>query len=400
MVSSARLCLICKGGRNLCGHSPCPLLPRFRIEPRMQKISKEFFGPSYSVFVGRQGYPNVNIGPLAAIEDKPNLDSPRKWFGMNYSDIIELRSLLLRSKQRESVKSRSRFIGETQELVLASKPTDVEMSFKKKPVYRVSFSDVVQPMGPSASLEKLRIAENPHIPRRIDKIVSDELKANQASFELYKGGEDVHKISAILSSGTLGLEKNKKLVPTRWSITATDDIIFKKLARQVRQFPSVNEYAVFSSHKLDNHFEVLLMPGSWEFENFEAWAPGSMWSQNLKKTEILEEYEPFTGRTRYAELEGGGYYASRLGVIEGLHDMRRQARVVVFREIYEGYVIPVGVWQVRENVRNAFKKNPHKFATLKEALDCINSKLRIHVSEYIKQSKILRQKRLLDFRAT
>lgn len=397
MVSSARLCLICKGGRNLCGHPVCPLLPRFRIEPRMQKVSKEFFGPSYSVFVGRQGYPNVNIGPLAAIEERPDLDRPGAWFGRDYSDIIELRSLLLRSKQRESVKSRSRFVQESQELVLASRPTDVEMSFKKKPVYRVSFSDVVQPMGPSAPLEKLRIAENPHVPRRVDRIVSDELKANQAGFQLYEGGLDVYKVSTILSSGVLGLKENKKLVPTRWGITGTDDMVAKELMGQVRVYPSVNEYLVFESRYLDNHFVILMMPGSWEFENFEAWAPGSMWSQNLKQTEILEEYEPFSGRTKYAELEGGGYYASRIACVEKLRDMKRQARVVVFREIYEGYVIPLGVWVVRETARSAYRKKPVVFPAKEEALKYINSRLRVPVSEYKKQSRILRQKRLSDF---
>jgi hypothetical protein len=397
MVSSARLCLICKGGRALCGNSPCPLLPRFRIEPRMRKVSKEFFGPSYSIFIGRQGYPNVNIGPLAAIEERPDMDKPSAWFGRDYSDIIELHSLLLRSKQRESVKSRSRLVQESQELVLASKPTDVEMSFKKKPVYRVSFSDVVQPMGPSAPLEKLRVAENPNISRRVDKIVSDELKANHASFQLYESGLDVYKISSILSSGVLGLKENKKLVPTRWGITGTDDIVAKELMRQVRNYRSVESFMVFESGYLDNHFVVLFMPGSWEFEYFEAWAPGSMWSQNLKKTEILEDYEPFRGRTNYADLEGGGYYASRIACVEKLKEMKRQARVVVFREIYEGYVIPLGVWVVRETARSAYKNRPIFFSTKEEALKHIDSKLRLPVKEYLKRSKILRQKRLVDF---
>jgi hypothetical protein len=373
-------------------------MPKFSIEKRLQgKIGKDFFGPSYSVFVGRYGYPRVNVGPMVAVEDRPSLDSPNQWLNKDYSDIVELRSLLLRSKQREGVRSRSRLVRESQELVLASRPTDVEMNFKKDPVYRVSFSDVVQPMGPSALLDRMKVTENVHVPRRVDKIVSDELKANQASFELYRTGQDVHKVSAILSSGALGLDKNKKMVPTRWSITAMDDIIFKRLVKEVKDFPSVNEFMVFSSQKLDNRFEVLLMPGSWEFENFESWAPGSMWAQNLKSVQVLEEYEPFKGRTKYADKEGGGYYASRIGVIEGLHKMRRQARVVVFREISEGYVVPVGVWQVRENVRNAFKAKPRRFATLKEALDNISSRLRLPVSVYRKQSKILGRKTLFDF---
>ncbi len=400
MVSPARVCLICKGGRNLCGHSPCPLLPRFNVEKNLKdRISKEFFGPGISVFVGRYGYPDVFVGPLGALDNENinKLDNSRQWFGMEYHEIVKFRSMLLRSKQKENVFSRSRFVCDVQELALASKPADIEMSFKKNPVYRVSFSEVVQPMGPSASLEKLRITENPRIPRKVDSVVSDELKAGQASFMLYKSGMDVNKISTILSSGVLGLEKNKKLVPTRFGITAVDDIIAKELLKRVRTYNSVNSYMVFESTYLDNHFVILMMPGSWEFENFEAWAPGSMWSRSLKKTEILEEYEPFKGRTGYAELEGGGYYASRISVIRALEKMKRQAKVVVFREVYEGYILPLGVWVVRDTAMNAFNNKSVIFNTKEEALRYCDSRLRIPVKEYIQKSKILRQKRLSDF---
>jgi hypothetical protein len=398
MASAANLCILCKGSRALCGHEQCPLYRKLNIAPRFKKtVSKDFFGPSMNVFVGRIGYPRVSIGPLTAIEVKDGLDSPGSWFGMEYGDIIELQSLLLRSKLSQNIHSRSRFVEDNQELALANKPTDVEMRFTKKPIYRMSFSDVHRPMGPSAPLEKMRITENPKISQKIEKIVRDEIKANEAGLMLYGLGQDVYRISSILSSGIMGMEQNRKMVPTRWSITATDDMVFKSLVSDVRDFPSVNNYMVYSSKYLDNHFEILLMPGNWEYENFEAWAPGSMWAFNLKKTEIIEEYEPFKGRTKYADKEGGGYYAARLGVIEGLHRIKRQARVVVFREIYEGYTLPVGVWQVRENVRNAFKGKPEKFSTLSGALKHIDSKTRLAIGDYIKTSRILKQRRLSDF---
>ncbi len=397
MVSPAGLCIICKGSRNLCGKGFCPYLTRTIIKPKIEKIiDKEFFGPSVSVFVGRSGYPNIWIGPMTMLEEKPEIDNPKTWFGMDYEKIIELRSLLLRSKHKQNIRSSSKFVQETQELALASKPTDIEAIFFRKPVYRISFSEVLQPMGPTAVLEKMRITENPRIPAHIERIVSDELKAQEAGFLLYKHGHDVYKISTILSSGVLGRDE-KKLVPTRWSITAVDNIIFLNLIQEIKEFPSISEYMVYSSEFLDNRFEILLIPGNWEYENFEAWAPGSFWAFSLKKPEILEEYEPFQGRKDYAETQGGGYYAARLAVAEGLYRMKKQARVVVFREVYEGYVIPLGVWQVRENVRNAFRNKPAKFDNLGEALKHIASRLRIPMEEYINRSKILRQKRLYDF---
>ena len=112
---------------------------------------------------------------------------------------------------------------------------------------------------------------------------------------------------------------------------------------------------------------------------------------------ISEEYEPFEGRTDYAKKQGGGYYAARLGVVEALYKMRRQARVVVFREIGTSYTVPVGVWEVRENVRHALEAPPQKFATKEEALAYIASQLAVPLAEYMKKSKVLLQRRLTEF---
>ncbi len=397
MVSTARMCLVCKGSRALCGQVHCPLMARLMVEPRVKNLPIDFFGPSTSVFVGRMGYPRVNAGPLAAVEYRENIDNPSAWFGMPYTELIEMRSMMLRAKVSQDIRSRNRYVLENQEIALADRPTDVELIFKRKPLYRVSFSDIVQPMGPSAALQSMRLAENPHIPKRIDYIVSDDLKASQAGITLYQDGHDIYRISSILSSGVLGRKDSRKLVPTRWSIVAVQDMVAQDLIAKLKDYPHIDGFRVYSSEFLDNHFEVMLMPGSWEFENFEAWAPGSMWTSQLKSPEILEEYEPYEGRTRYAELQGGGYYASRLGVAEGLARMGRQARVVVFREVYEGYTVPLGNWQILENVRNAFRQPFMRFDTKQEALEHIDSGLRLPVKDYIVSSRMLRQRRLADF---
>jgi hypothetical protein len=399
-MQTAKPCLVCKGSRGLCGQKSCPLLPRFQIAPEIQrKVGTDFFGPSTNVFVGRVGYPNVGVGPLAAVEMRKDIDSPGNWFGMEYQKLVEMRSLMIRTKQKESIFSRSRFVEENQELALASRPADVEMSFFKKPYFNVSFSDMHQPMGPTASLQKLRIAENPKVKRKVEYIARDEMKAVEAGFKLYEIGQDVYKVSTILSSGILGLQKSQKMVPTRWSITATDDMIAKQLMERIRQSPSVNDYLVFEGKYLDNHFVILLMPGSWEYENFEAWAPGSMWTKEMKDTQVVGEYEPFSGRKGYAELEGGGYYAARIAACEHLASMGRQARVFSVREIYEGYTIPLGVWVVRETARNAFRNPPKKFSTLQEAMSYMGSRLRLPMSRYLSISQMMRQKRLTDFRS-
>lgn len=395
-MNSPNLCIRCKGGRNLCGNAPCPLLSKIKIAPKIKKLSQEFFGPSTSVFVGHSGYPNVNIGPVGAIELQPGMDNPGLWFGKEYSAIVEMRSLTLRSKKAEHVKGRDKFVGENQLIAMAKIPTDVEMKFKSTPTMKVSFSDVTQPMGPSAEITNLKITENPVIPQYTDYVVNDEIKAAEQVSLLYKRF-DLYYATNILSSGALGISQNQKLVPTRWSITAVDDMLAKEMMKRIREYPSINEFLLFESRYLDNYFAILMMPGKWEYENFEAWSPGSFWAKQIKDIEVSQEYEPYMGRTAYADVEGGGYYAARLGVCEALDRMKRQARVIVFREINEGYVIPVGVWQVRENSRNATKQSAKKFSTLNDVFAYLRTKLKVPLEKYQGISKILRQKRISDF---
>jgi len=59
--------------------------------------------------------------------------------------------------------------------------------------------------------------------------------------------------------------------------------------------------------------------------------------------------------------------------------------------------MPVGVWEVRENVRHAFMNTPRKFNTLKEALADINTRLMHPVEECVKRSEVLRQRRISEF---
>jgi hypothetical protein len=118
---------------------------------------------------------------------------------------------------------------------------------------------------------------------------------------------------------------------------------------------------------------------------------------SYEKPEIQEEYEGFEGRSDYALREGGGYYAGRIAVTEALHRMRRQARTIIFREIYEGYLIPVGVWEVRENVRKALQKRPKRFGSMKDALEDIRTRLRIPIGEYLNKSEMLKQRKMTEY---
>ncbi|MCK4732472.1 MAG: hypothetical protein KAT65_08440, partial [Methanophagales archaeon] len=112
-----RLCITCKGSRLLCGRKTCPLLAALKKRTEFAKLAdtKEFFGPSTSIFVGWRGYPVVGVGPMTILEGKEydaelgRLEDPREWFahGLGMEEIVELRSSSLRAKRGESVTSRT-----------------------------------------------------------------------------------------------------------------------------------------------------------------------------------------------------------------------------------------------------------------------------------------------------
>ncbi len=400
MPMSKELCLRCKGGRLLCGRPACPLLAKLMVRaPVEAKLGESIFGPSPGIFVGWKGYPKVLAGPLTAVDEELAgvCDNPGEWYGLSVDEIVRLRSVLVRSKAQVHVRSTSKIAELSREIALAQQPPDTEVRFERKPSFSISFSPFTQPLGPSAPVRKVELAENPRIPAKVDSVAGDELSSTQALKLLYDSGYDVYYLTKVLSSGALGYRESRRMVPTRWSITAVDDTLGREVLKEVREYRVVSEYRVYRSTYLDNHFEILLMPRRWEYEMFEGWAPKTLWTMHMDTPAINAEHEGYHGRSDYAESEGGAYYAARLGVLEALRRMRRQAGVVVFREIYEGYIIPVGVWEVRENVRRAMSSEPERFQSLGEALSSISERLRIPLREYLKRSALLQQRRLDEF---
>lgn len=394
MRPPAELCVMCKGTKRLCGLPSCPIINKMNLQLKINKnIKKSFFGPSNELFVSSTGYPRMSYGPMGGLDGK--IVPTRDLYGMSYDKIIEARSSVVSGRRFTTVTKRAE--REMQEVALSTRPVDVEMGFTKKPSAKIMFSSVVQPVGPSAPLKNFMQAENPKIPKRIDSVIEEGLGAADAVSLLWEKGFDNYYLTNVFSTGAFGTHKRKKMVPTRWSITAMDDTLGKEMEKKVRNFKEINGFLVFSNSYLHNHFEILLFPGKWEFENFEAWSPESIWAVNSKKAVVTEEYEPYEGRWRYAKKQAGGYYASRFGVLEYLVKVRRQARAVVFREIGSGYSVPVGVWEVRENIRHAMEKKPEIFSTLREAVSEISSRLDVPLNEYTRKSRIMGQRRLVEF---
>jgi len=402
-------CTICKGGKMLCGKKSCPLIARIRsylkIKPLYDRDALEGASPP-GVFVGRIGYPYVYAGPLVPPEqgDTSHLDVPEDWFGKSFNEIVDMRFKLVRGKHRVNVnklKEGGRILDDTRLLGIAEKSVDIDMSFKSKPNSRFTLNADVQPMGPSAIIKDIQVEGNVKAEKYLEKAYNDtDLKAADAVSELYKQNVRVSAIQRAFSVGSFGLGGNRKLVPTRWSITAVDSMLSKECMEEIKQYPAINEFRVYESNYLDNCFQIVMLPEGWKYETMEAWYPGTIWNPFDQNINIFGDWEDYRGRTTYARI-GGCYYAARLAVNELLMKERKQAGVIILREIRPGYIMPVGVWNVRENVRHALKQQPVKYNTFNEVLEHIKGKLHIPLNSWIQNSRLLTdtltQKKLTDF---
>src|SRR3989338_2058660 len=153
------------GGSRLEHLRNCPKVYAIAMQNQFnQKAKQEYFGASPNVFVGKFGYPDINVGFLSNEELPKNPDSPRTWSAENYQipDIVNIRSSLINSRFKANVKNfEEKFLDITQEVAMAEKPVDVEVRLDKKPVFSFNLDREVMPYGPSIKLEKAQITENP-----------------------------------------------------------------------------------------------------------------------------------------------------------------------------------------------------------------------------------------------
>ncbi|WP_049928491.1 DNA repair protein NreA [Halopiger goleimassiliensis] len=335
---------------------------------------------SPSIFVGRSNYPDIPVGVLSPVGDEDDAEeyvTDGTWYRQGYGidDVLQRRTGLLNSSKRANVDSPSiasrltpnvhdawdGFVGVQREVAIADRPVDLEIGLDDTPDLGLDAgTDVATPRGPRANARNAELRENPYVPRPVKKTLEDDdWQAQGAMTYLYRRGFDVYEINSILSAGALGEADQRRLVPTRWSITAVDDTIGQYLRGRIRNERSIDEVQVWANEYMGNRYWIVLAPGSWEFELVEMKAPGSIWNPDPEgDVWLASASEGYEGRTSYVEETAGAYYAARLAVLEHLAEIGRQAKCLVLREVSDDYWAPVGVWQVRESVRNAFEGVP------------------------------------------
>ena len=346
-----------------------------------------------SVFVGSYDYPKVFVGPMVPPlhGDTSLLDSPEKWKGQSLEDIVNFRLNLVRGIQKISIdQTEGRYIESLQEVAMSSKPTDSDLIFQKPTSPNVSLDGESAPFGPIGEIKSAKFSGTTSV-KSIEKTYYDkDLKAQDAVLNLYNSGIEISKIQKCFSIGMLG--QKRKLVPTKWSITATDDIICKSITDEVLNYSLIDSHRVFSYEHLGNIFTIVLFPHRWVYEMIEAWYSNGVMG-------FGSDYEDARGIDHPPAI-AGAYFAAKLGVLEYLNKEKIQAGVVILREIRPEYAIPVGVWQVREGIREAMNQ-PFQIADdFEHALLLASNKMSISKSEWLAHGKILelmRQKTISDF---
>jgi hypothetical protein len=357
-----------------------------------------------SLFVGQYGYPNVRIGPMISSQcgDTTILGKTELWAGRKLEEIAGYRlSLVLGTKSINVRDTSGRFVRDLQVLAMSKSPAESEAIFEKNRLtdtdlireFRVDFG--ITPFGPTAPLKAFKTGSF-STDQRIETAHCDsDLPAVDAIMKLYLNGVETSVVERVLSLGMLGLKKKRKLVPTRWSISATDDIISSTLAKKIEGNSVIDYFEVTRYSHLANDYSVILIPEEvWRFEMLENWfsTTGQISSSG--------DYE-YARKFQHNPTIAGSFFASRLAVAEHLAHRQKRAAAIVLREIHPEYVIPLGVWQIREGVRESLKRPPQKFETLDRALSYACSNMSISKNEVERQSRLWRifktQTRISDF---
>ncbi len=343
-------CAKCKGYRKLCGLSKCPILERIRAWKIANWKGKKAHGPTPpSVIVGESGYPYVPLMVGVAPSYDEIYENPEKWFEMRLplSEIIKLRASMLTPFKRVRVNDLN---DEVVWAGVSTKPVDVEARLFREPL-PPSFDGVLKPVGPSAPGE-IKVVSNPKVDPVIDRLSNDDVKAEEGVKEAWEKGVNNENIVRAFSLGLLG--KNKKMVPTRWAITAVDTIVSEEIKSKMRDWREVGYERMGVYEHYGNKYVVILRPDVLEVEMYEVWKRGSLWARD--RDEIIYNRERLVKGAKALDPRDGGFHALKRGFLEALSEFGVRSGATIVRIVDNRYYAPVGSWQIRLGVKEATRR--------------------------------------------
>ncbi len=382
---SADVCVRCKGYRRLCGLKTCPIIERFRfnVKATLSIKGREVKGATPpSVVVGESGYPKVsvilNVPPNVFGSEAKDFEDPLHWWGrLRLNDIIRRRSSMISLITKLTVNNAMKLYEREISVAAASvRPVDGEALLESSPRPRLMFNAGLDPLGPSAKVKYIKIVGNPVLPKQLESMIWDDLPAFKAVEELYAKGVDIYTIIRSLSLGLLGRIRKRRLVPTRWAITAVDRVLTKHLLKRIRYFKDIGSVELYVNEYLGNRFIVILYPGRPVIEWIEIWHPLSVFTKGASEPVIVYNRSNPLGETISID---GGFDAARLAVVESLARRGRRASAIILREVTPDYYVSVGNWHIRETMRRALRDKPETLCSLHEAVERAVHSLRVSI---------------------
>ena len=339
-----------------------------------------------SIIISSHSYPKANAYVLFPLANNQELVHIMENYSAlsnlgDYYHVIHIRMRILGMRKSINLKNTDK-LEDLRLLGMGEREEDVESRVDKVYLPFSLKSNLYAPFLPVMRVQSLKYG-NVKINKHVEKVYYDtDWKANEALLYLYKKGIDEYKLSRFFSLGVMGTKIQRKLVPTKWSITAVDDIIYKHIIEDIKSFPSLSSPLYYTSHLYMNTYHIFLLPGTWEYELIEfCYGPRA----------VNHDYEGWWGRKQYASETTGAYYAIRKIIAEHLKSKKVQAKVLVIREIEKNYR-SLGVWVVREGIRKAIMQPPLSLTSsqITEIINKINKTASLRLSRNIKLEKMSR----------
>ncbi|MEK6919235.1 MAG: hypothetical protein AABW73_04325 [Nanoarchaeota archaeon] len=363
---------------------------------------KDFTGSSPpAVFIGSKlEYPAVNVGVLSAqfINTNPWVyNTPNFWTKkeLSINKIIDLRKNLINSRIKTQVsaarqKEQTKIIRQIQEIGMAVSRADIEIKLEKKPSGKMIYDKENMPLGIGAKMNQIKILSNTKILPEVERVNSEkEMRSTEAIKYLYKKGLGEQSLTQLLSIGITGMKNKRKFVPTKNSITAIDDTIGKQILEEIKNKETIDKPEYYFGGHLGNYYIIIMIPEVFSYELFE------MSIKEGKITGCSTDNENYNGRKEYAKNTAGGYYASRLAILEKLKLLKKQAGILALRIITEEYHTPLGVWVCRNSTRIALEKEGKEYETKEELIESIKKlakeEFRVEIEPIINKSIILKE---------
>ena len=314
------------------------------------KPTKEISGFAAFSIVGSKNYPNLKVHSISNEDVIGEYKKTSEIVKKNYDEIFKTKAKnIFGSTQEFHIKKQNEKLRE--DLVDIYKAKNSPKFSSKFENYlhfnKIIINKTAGIIGSKNELKSIDATSNIQTSKQIEDFSKKDTKSREAIISLYKKGISEHQIINLLSLGNFGINFNKKLVPTKWAISAYDQTIEKHLYKDIINYKELSKFEVYTYKDKGNEFVLILHPSYFLGEVIESFVNNGKYiieHDYISQNNTIKNQTPQTA---------GGFWATKIGIHEHLTKRKRQAAYTSIR-IIDGYEVPLGVVFVRECVRESF----------------------------------------------